>query len=125
MSYAQSKNSVTEVQLVLAAEAADQFTVGATPWVSTDTMLLTVEVENFAGGEVNIVVQTADEDVTTDAEWVDTYTRINGIVADGTYTIELNDPIMFQVRAKVEIVSDFTGDITVRWGSNPLLIALS
>ncbi len=74
-----------------------------------------VTVASFSGGEINLVVQTAPSEADADGEWDDTDTRINGIVANGSYSIEVTNPIMDKVRIAFVPVTAFTGTITPRW----------
>jgi hypothetical protein len=75
--------------------------------------------------DVDIVVQTAPEDAVSDADWMDTKTRINGIIAFGSYQILVTDPVLSNIRAKI-VKNAGTEDVSFqfRWGADRTLSLL-
>ena len=121
----QAPFAVTEAAVALAAASATAYSTGANVgksgtivYAPVSQLGLSVVVSGFSAGEVDIVIQTATSEADANGEWVDTGDRINGVGANGTYQIEIVNPIIDKVRIAVEINTTATMTLTPSWISD-------
>lgn len=121
----QAPFAVTEAAVALSSAGSTTYSTGANVgkegaivYAPVGQLGLSVVVSGFGAGEVDIAVQTATSEADTDSEWVDTGDRINGIGANGTYQIEIVNPILDKVRIAIEINSTATMTLTPTWVSD-------
>lgn len=121
----QAPFAVTEAAVALSSAGSTTYSTGtnvglegAIVYAPVGQLGLSVVVSGFSAGEVDIAVQTATSEADTDSEWVDTGDRINGIGANGTYQIEIVNPILDKVRLAIEINSTATMSLTPTWVSD-------
>lgn len=129
MSFETLPYSAAESAAALSGASARSYSTGKSPGLASDgtnlapisRLALNVSVSGYSAGEVDLIVQTAPSEADADGEWVDTDSRINGIVANGNYTLEVTDPIMDKVRIAyvpntgASAGATFTGTVTGRW----------
>ena len=122
--FSQYPYSAADSVETLSGASSTSYTDGVTPGYNSTSgkmeapvqaLGLQVTVSGFGGGEVDLVLQTAPSEADADGEWLNTDNRINGIVADGSYSINITAPIMDKVRLALVPVTAFTGVITPRW----------
>lgn len=121
----QAPFAVTEAAVALSSTSATTYSTGANVGKEGSIVYgpvaqlgLSVVVSGFSAGEIDIVVQTATSEADADGEWVDTGDRINGVAANGTYQIEIVNPIIDKVRIAAEINSTATMALTPTWISD-------
>lgn len=121
MSYDRIPFGVVEpdTEVLVAAAQTQAFTPGCTLTKKTGALGLDLEVENPSGGgfgaAFDAIVQTAAADAAVDTDWVDTTTRINGIAAPGSHSIQVTDPVLDQVRLRLTSAGNLGVNVRTHW----------
>jgi hypothetical protein len=93
---------------------------------SNDAGGVIIEVTGaFGADNFDAIVQTAVENASPSATWVDTNSRVNGIVVAGQYQLHITDPILSRCRLKI-VKNAGAADVTwtIRWMSDRAVAAI-
>lgn len=131
MAFDRQPFGVVEVatEVLVAAAQVQAFTPGAAlsnPKHGALGVVLVVSNPSAGGfgAAFDAIMQTATDDATVDGDWIDTDTRINGIAAAGTYSVEGTDPVMDRVRLRLAGIGFLGVSVRTQWLSDkqPVLI---
>lgn len=110
----------TEAARTSAGAVTNLYSTGILLQGRTTGLAVILQMSDPGGGyesQCDAIVQTAQTGVlgSDHASWRDTNSRINGIVDAGTYSLQVTDPVMMQVRLRFSNTGDLDAAIRVRW----------